>query len=596
MASLVQARGPAGTTGLRVRLLAYVRLCVRAGLRVRAYVRLCVRAGLRVRAYLRLCVRAGPRVRAYLRIGLHARVFALALAAAVLAQLLVLGASLASFTGTKTATTGSLKSPKLATPTGLQAADGGCAGGSGQTNVSLEWNASALLDADGSPLINGYTVLRSTSSAGTYSAVGTVSGSPPPTGFTDVNPSEAATPQIFLGNGGAAKTVHAVDVATNEGTSIATGTIGIEPNAMAVTPEGTKLVVAEGASSQVQIVTVATDKVAKTVAIPKAGAANTSSRPDAVAVAPNGTTAYVLDGANELVYPLTISSGALSTGIAVGAQGDPGAILVTPNGEQVYVANYAAHTVSVISTTSKTVIATVAIGAGSSGAPSALAVTPDSTHVYVADQGNAQIDDIASSSDTVIHTIAVGSMADAGLLGGGDPNILAVTPEGSKLYVASYAAGTVTDIAIATDTITNTIALAGAGPNPNALALTPNGCQLYVHDHANNQVDAIAVSSDALLAHPAVGAAGDPTGMSVTPDSAHLYVANTAANSVSVIATATNTVAATLASGVLGASPYAVLASPSPYYYKLQAGHGGWQSATTAAIAYPLGWDQGDWQ
>ncbi len=519
--------------------------------------------------------------------------FASVLVAIVVAQLVVLGVSLASFTGTKTATTGSLKSPKLATPAGLEAANGGCSGGSAQTNVYLEWTASALLDADGNPLINRYTALRSTSSGGTYVAVGTVGGSPP-TSFTDVDPSEASSPQMFVEDGGAAKTVHAVSASTGEGTAITMGTIGFEPNAVAVNPEATKLVVAEGASSQVQIVTVATDKVAKTVAIPKVG--TTSSRPDAVDVAPNGTTAYVLDGANDLVYPLTISSGALGTGIAVGGQGDPGAILVTPNGEQLYVANYASHSVSVIATASKTVTATVAIGAGTSGAPIALADTPDSAHVYVADQGNAQIDDIATSSDAVVHTIAVGSMADAGMPGGGDPNTLAVTPEGSKLYAASYAAGTVADIATASDTVTSTIALEGASPNPNALALTPNGCQLYVHDHANNQVDAITVSSDALVAHPAVGAAGDPTGMSVTPDSGHLYVANAAANSVSVIATATDTVSSTLASATVGASPEAVLATPSPYYYKLQAGHGSWQSALTAPATYPLGWNQGGWQ
>jgi DNA-binding beta-propeller fold protein YncE len=51
------------------------------------------------------------------------------------------------------------------------------------------------------------------------------------------------------------RAVHAVNTSTNAGTSIATGAIGVEPDSMAVTPEGTKVVVAEGASSQVQIIT-----------------------------------------------------------------------------------------------------------------------------------------------------------------------------------------------------------------------------------------------------------------------------------------------------------------------------------------------------
>jgi YVTN family beta-propeller protein len=186
-------------------------------------------------------------------------------------------------------------------------------------------------------------------------------------------------------------------------------------------------------------------------------------------------------------------------------------------------------------------------------------------------------------------------MADANVTGG-DPNILAVTPDGSKLYVASYTGHGVADIATSTDIVTSTITLfESATANPNALALTPNGCQLYVHDHAHNLVDVITVSSDAVAAaHPAVGTTGDPTGMSVTPDSGKVYVANASASSVSVIATATNAVS-TLTEATVGKTPYAVLATPSPYFYKLQAGHGGWLSPLSASVAYPLGWKQGGW-
>jgi YVTN family beta-propeller protein len=515
----------------------------------------------------------------------------LLIAAAV--QLTSLSTSLASFLTTGTAGPEALKAPTLVAPAGLATANGGCAGGNEKTNVSTSWNASAEKDANGNPLINGYTVQRSTSSGGSYSSVGSTGIA---TSFTDVNPSGAETPQVYVGNNGElAKTVHAVNTATNVGTSIATGIIGIEPNAIGVTPEGTKVVVAEGASHQVQIITVATHTVAATVAIPEV--AGVKSRPDAVAVTPSGSTAYVVDGANKRVYPVTISSGTLGSGIVVGNQGDPGAIAVTPNGEEVYVANFAAHNVSVIATSSNTVTATVTIGAGETGKPIALVATPNSAHVYVADQGNSKIDDITTSSHTVTATITVGSMVDANVAGGGDPNILAITPDGKKLYAASYTGHAVQDIATSTDTVTATISLfESATANPNALGLTPNGCQLYAHDHAHNVVDTITVSTDAVAAHPAVGATGDPTGMSATPDSTHVYVANQAGPSVSVIATATNTVTATLTEATVGKAPYAVLATPSPYYYKLQAGHGGWQSPLTASVSYAVGWNPGGWQ
>jgi YVTN family beta-propeller protein len=84
--------------------------------------------------------------------------------------------------------------------------------------------------------------------------------------------------------------------------------------------------------------------------------------------------------------------------------------------------------------------------------------------------------------------------------------------------------------------------------------------------------------------------------MSATPDSTHVYVSNPAGPSVSVIATSTNTVSATLAEATVGKAPSAVLATASPYFYKLQAGHGVWQSPLSAAVTYPLGWNQGGWQ
>jgi YVTN family beta-propeller protein len=488
---------------------------------------------------------------------------------------------------------GELIAATLTAPTGLTAANGGCEVSNQDTWVSLEWAGSALHDADGNPLVNHYYLTYAASSAGTYNEAG---GTTEATSFKQGGPVGAETPQIYVGND-TAKTVHAVNTSTDAGTSIATnGTIGNEPNGMAVTPEGTKLVVAEGASNEVQLITVATHAIGAKVELPTVG--KTKSRPDAVAISPNGLTAYVVDGANNLVYPFTIATGVLGSGIAVGTQGDPAAIVVSPNGESMYVANYGSHSVSVINASSNKVTATVSIGAGATGKPIALAVSPNSAHLYVADQGHSQIDDIATATNTVAHTIEVGSMADPNVASGGDPNILAVTPEGSKLYVASYTGHGVEDIATGTDTVTKTIALQeSATAAPNALAVTPNGCQLYVNDYEHNLVDVINVSSDAVTAHPAVGETVDPTGMSVTPDGSHVYVADLGGTpQVSVIATSTNTVSGTLAEATIGTAPSAVLATPSPYYYKLQAGHGAWRSPAAAPVTYPLGWDQGGWQ
>jgi YVTN family beta-propeller protein len=521
------------------------------------------------------------------------RMLAIVIVGAIGAAVNPIASSLASFKAALTAGPGTLAASRLVAPSVVLASNGGCSGGNEKTNVAVAWATSSELDASGNALINGYKVYRSASSAGTYTQIASLGEAG---GYADSNPTGAETPQVYVGNSGeAAKTVHAVNSSTNAGTSITTGIVGNEPNGMAVTPSGAQVVVAEGASHQVQIITSSTHAVAFTVAIPEVS--KTKSRPDAVAITPNGLTAYVVDGANKLVYPITLATGALGTGIAVGTQGDPGAIVITPNGEKAYVANYGSYSVTAITTSTNAVAATITIGTGTTGKPIALAASPNSAHVYVADQGNSQIDDITTSTNTVAKTIAVGSMADTNVSGGGDPNILAVTPEGSKLYVASYTGHGVEDINTSTDAVTSTISLYESTTSaPNALAVTPNGCQLYVHDHAHNVVDAITVSSDAVAAHPAVSTTGDPTGMSVSPESTHVYVANGGTTTVSVISTGTNAVTSTLAEATVGKAPYAVLATPSSYYYEVQATHGVWDAALTSPVANLIGWNQGGWQ
>ncbi len=506
------------------------------------------------------------------------------------------GVAYAMFTDNISAGPMAFQTATLTAPTGVTFANG-CSGGTGQTNVTSSWTGPATKDASNGYLVTGMSEERSTSAAGTYGAAGTPGGSAPNLTDTDVNPSGAIVPNAYVAGGdGAATKMAAVLTSTNVLTSVTTGTMGKEPNALAVTPDGTKLIAAAGASHEVQIITTASNTVTSTVAIPAGGSA---SDPVAVAVSPDGTTAWIVDKANNRLYPLTIATAALGTAIAVGTQSDPTALLITPDGTKVYVADYGSHAVSVVSTATDTVTNTITIGA-TTGHPIAMAVTPNSAHVYVADQTNSAIDDITTSSETVTATIAVGSMVDGNVAAAGDPNILAATPDGTKLYVASYTGGSVEDITVSTDTVATTIKLSSykedltKTPEPNALALTPNGCQIYVADYDNHQVDAITVSNDTPTAEPAVGTPADPTGIAATPTSADVYVANEGTHTLSEITTSTN-VAATVTLPA-GSTAYAIVVDPSPYYYEFASTHGGWASALSASSRYGLGWDPGTWQ
>jgi predicted ribosomally synthesized peptide with SipW-like signal peptide len=398
-------------------------------------------------------------------IGNRRRAWLLAAGVAVLA-LGQSGGAFAMFTDSTTAGPGSFQTGTLPTPgPASRSAMAVAPAARAQTNVTSSWTGSSALDASGNYLVGGYSVLRSASSSGPYSSAGTVTGSPPPTTYTDTSPSGASTPLVYVSAGNGATTAQSINSSTYAAATVTlSGAVGDEPNALQVTPDGSKLVVAEGAAHQVQIVSTATGAVTGTVSIPAVGA--TPSEPNAVAVNPAGTTAWIVDAANARVYPLSLATSTLGGAITVGAQGDPTAMVVTPNGAQVFVADYRSHQVSAINTSTDSVT-NIAIG-GTTGTPIALAVTPNSGHVYVADQANSQIDDITTSSDTVSTTIPVPSLADNDgfVANGGDPNILAVTPDGSKLYVASlWVGGSVEDI-----TVTST-----ATRWPTTIALPPGG-------------------------------------------------------------------------------------------------------------------------
>jgi len=76
---------------------------------------------------------------------------------------------------------------------------------------------------------------------------------------------------------------------------------------------------------------------------------------------------------------------------------------VTPDGSTVYVSNDKGSTVSVISTETNTVTATIPVGPSAFG----LAATPDGSTVYVANGGSDTVSAIATATNTVTATITV---------------------------------------------------------------------------------------------------------------------------------------------------------------------------------------------
>ena len=179
-----------------------------------------------------------------------------------------------------------------------------------------------------------------------------------------------------------------------------------------------------------------------------------------------------------------------------------------------------------------------------SGTDEAVAIHGDTLYFAVTGDDEVAVIDAAtlnpkdySPAETDIHV-------------GFDPGDVAVTPDGSQLWVADT--GPQTDslladikvISTATDAVTATLRLPAA---PAQIAFSPSGATAYVttadglwvFDTATNHVTAV------------IGNLGDPFGVAVSPDGSTVYVTNTERGLVDVISAATDRVAATIQVGQL---------------------------------------------
>jgi YVTN family beta-propeller protein len=185
--------------------------------------------------------------------------------------------------------------------------------------------------------------------------------------------------------------------------------------------------------------------------------------------------------------------------------------------------------VSVIDTATNTTLGSpIAVGAQ----PWGVAVSPNGSRVYVSNAGSNTVSVINTATNAVIATIAVG----------GYPVGVAVSPDSTRVYVASYGSNTVSVINASTNTVIGSPIAASA---PVGVALNSTGTRLYVTNFNGGTLSVINTATAAMVGSPmAVGPL--PYSVAVSPDGSLAYVANSD-DTLSVIDTKTNTVVRTLA-------------------------------------------------
>jgi YVTN family beta-propeller protein len=100
---------------------------------------------------------------------------------------------------------------------------------------------------------------------------------------------------------------------------------------------------------------------------------------------------------------------------------------------------------------------------------------------------------------------------------------VAVSSDGSKVYIANQSSGTISIIDAATNTVTATISVGGISADPNGVAITPDGRKVFVAIPAFNTVAVIATGTNTVTMI-AVGI--EPIDVAVNPDGSKVYASN----------------------------------------------------------------------
>jgi YVTN family beta-propeller protein len=167
------------------------------------------------------------------------------------------------------------------------------------------------------------------------------------------------------------------------------------------------------------------------------------------------------------------------------------------------------------------VVATIAVGPQ----PNGVAVTPNGERIYVSNFQADTVSVIDAAARAVVDTITVGE----------EPVGIAVSPDGTRVYVANRGSSTVSVIDSATDQLVATVD-SGVGPGSNGIALSPDGTRAYVNNAFSRDPGTVSViDTAAATAIGTIDVARNPKRVAIAPDGLTGYVANFRSWNISII-------------------------------------------------------------
>jgi serine/threonine-protein kinase len=241
----------------------------------------------------------------------------------------------------------------------------------------------------------------------------------------------------------------------------ATVTVGLEPTAVALSPDGSRAYVTNNSDGTVSVIDTAT-------ATPIGQPIPVGEQPQDVVTSPDGKRVYVTNTRSAAVSVIDAGTDAVVSTVKVGRF--PGSVAIAPDGSRLYVANMADGTISVLDTALLAVVGPpIPLDKNPAATtPAGLTLSPDGGTLYVADNGTDEVTVIDTKTGVPRPPIPVGD----------GPVAIAVSADGHTVYVANEPGGSIAVIDAQHDPVFKNAFTVGA--KPTGVALSHDGNQLYV--------------------------------------------------------------------------------------------------------------------
>jgi YVTN family beta-propeller protein len=209
--------------------------------------------------------------------------------------------------------------------------------------------------------------------------------------------------------------------------------------------------------------------------------------------------------------------------------------------ERVYVSDEDGGNVIVISTSSDSVVARIAVGKR----PRGLRVSPDGTRLFVALSGLPKsgpgVDDSKlPPADPSADGIGIVDLSSLKLLrmvpAGKDPELFDVTSDGKRLWASNEDTAEASLVDIEAGQV---VRRAPVGKEPEGVAIHPGGKVVYVAHEADTSVSVLDIESGASVARVATG--GRPRSVVFTSDGLRAFVACETTHALTIIDARTHT-------------------------------------------------------